>query len=581
MINEKIFSKFNWTYFLNFLSVNALFYLIYITFWGDVELTILFRQGYYSVLTVLFFIWVIQIIRFLFIDSRGFREKLIKNIPLFILISIIAFCAAYAANPQFRVFNDEVNYASASLAMAELRSTAIIDEAYYYKGVLTPLRFTDLIRPAFFSYLVHLWHLVLGVRFENILIFNLTLFSSILFLIYKGVYRYRGRLAAGLSIIFVISQPAVIFAAASGGFELCNVFFMALVFFSLINFLRLENESSFCLLWIHLVLLAHIRPESLAYFFICIVGLGALKRIRFHYFKRAYFFVVTSLSFLPLLWQKMISKSIYPNIYHHKPDHLPPFGIINFISNTKNFLAHFFQFDFTHPHAGLINLVGVLAVIFFLGNMLFKWKQINPKKRAIFLICCLCGIFYWVLFNSYWIGSISTRNAGRFYVFPVIVFSIAAALLLDQCGRKKISQPLFIAFGIFCFVLYRPALNHDLDYHNGTFRKIHSVTTSFLNKNNDKRILLVSEKPKIFVIYGYSAIKFRRFNREKKQLLKQLEAGRFSDIVIAQAVNSSTKKPYEGNEISKSIRYEVLEEILMRSGRTMRFLRVLKSEDSV
>lgn len=560
---------------LNVLSFLVCFVLGTVSFLSKDKIEFMLQRGYFVMLVLLFSSLIGVIVNYFYKQEVSISAFLRNNRqPIFVGLGI-AGIVFLATKPELRVFNDEINYLSTSFSMYFLQKVSIVNEGYFWQGVFSPVATANTIRPAFFPFLIFLLHSIIGYRIENVFILNYLSLSLLIAIIFKVFKKKGSALLAITAVLLCVAQPVINVFAASGSFDFFNAVYLIVCFYLVRNFLVKESRESFQLLWINLILLGHVRPESAVYLLLIMGVLCIRGHLKQDYFRPLFFYLLTIASFFPLVWQKILAKGIYPNVYDYKPDDLPAFGLINLINNTEEFLKQLVQYDLSHLQASLINVLGIIAAVILTSKFLKKKIHLTPSLKTLGICIVLAVGFHWFLFNFYWYGGVHKRLTGRFYVLPFIFLSILPVVCAAKLKWSFWARGALLSFSVGLFLYYRPAIKQEVTFNNGSHRKNNTIINSFLKNRNDTNMLLVSKVPKQFLIKGISSIGFRRFNREVEKNLERLETGRFSDIIVAQTVSIETGKPLRGNKKSNKLEYELVYKDLKRGRETMEFWRVV------
>jgi len=335
-----------------------------------------FMNFTYYLLALLVIAWVIVIIQ----DVQAQKTDIglfLKEYGLGILFSVVLVSGIFVSvEPFFRLLSDETNLLSVSRSMTYSKSVGNVTQGIWDGFVYYPIEAQMPKRPFLFPFLTHVLHSLFGYRVYHPFVVNYLSLCSVLSILFIMIKKHYGKVIAYAGLLFVVAQPVVSETAASGAFDLLCVLFLVLSVFSLDSFLTRPSAIRFQTLWVHLLLLANTRYEAPLYFIVVMALLFWFKRIKLEYFRLSFIYPLTPLVMLPTFWQRLFVET---NL--QVPEGESALSIGNFIQHNKDFLHSLFRFDFYLPYATIINLLGTIALVYYVYLFLArKWPEDSSNR---------------------------------------------------------------------------------------------------------------------------------------------------------------------------------------------------------
>jgi len=457
----------------------------------------------------------------------------------------------------------------------EKRTDNITMGRWYYDNFYPLSRGADK-RPLLFPFLVSLIHTFFGYRAENAFILNFLVLFSLLLLIYIAMKNVFGEIWGIASIIFVVSQPIIVQCATSGGFELLSTLFLVVCFCCLKGFLEKPDSSlRFQLLWASLLMLASIRYEGIISFFLVIIILTVLKYVKVSFFKEdinlIYFFT-------PLvLLSNYLAGILIQNPYEVTAGQ-PAFSVKYLIKNSIDIYKSLIDFRFYIPYATVINLIGAIALLYFINKFLegaFLEKRNRNHLIAISAVCILVNFFSHLFYHQGWISHPSDT---RFFIAYAMTLSILALIFMYSIDFFKKRPVYILLFSIMMFILYQPVSVEDRFSRTQTLPREYRFVMYYLEqegRKNNNSFVVVADRPGMYTVHNYGAVDFNYANNNSDDLLGGFNTHLYRDIFAVQKIEYKTLKPAKDNELDRKYVLKTLAESQIDGDVFVRISRVL------
>ena len=509
-------------------------------------------------LVVLFVTQVVAVLRNRHFEFRAFFARHWPELLGALLITVICFVSV---PPRFRVLSDESNLLAVSQNMAHDRTVLNNVMSKYYFGNLQPIASEQHRekRPFLYCFLVHLFHLLRGFDISNAFLTNALTLFALLCLVGITVQRTVGRMAAVAGMILVASYPLVCLCATSAGFDLLASFFLCLLLVVTALFMRNPSADLFALLWITALAFAHTRYESGIGFILIVTALSVLGYFQLEYFEPYWYqYALTPWLILPLILQRLLLGNQLEN-----NTGTPDFSWQHFLDHTKELAGTLINFDRVVPYATLLNW---LALLFFVGVVIaiFTRKNSPVWHRPFYAIAFLTTLFFLVLYLSYYFGSSTHPASARFFIF----FCIIAALM--PVAFRYYYPKFFGDFTLLAIALISATLYHSISVENRftntqTLIRQTDAAVMYLNKINDKRILIIADRPGTYTSLGYGSVDFTYANQHYGEIMAELNQGLYT-VLVLQRVSYNTHWPVAGCQFNVPFDLKVVKELQFSGG---------------
>jgi len=531
------------------LSVNILILLFtaatYIITYLKPKLTEwLFSYTSYYIILVLIVSWVLALIYSFYTfrpDIRLFLKKYGRGILFSLLVAVIVFVSV---PPFFRVLSDETSLAAVSKSMIYERRVDNVAMGVWSCGWFFPIARAMEKRPLVFPFFTHILHTISGYRAENAFVLNFMTLFFYLFIVYFLVKRRFGDIWGYSAVILVAAQPIVSQAATSGGFDLFSALFFLISFLCLRWFLKKPDADKLLLLCINMAVFSNIRYESIAVSGTIVLCLSLLGYMKSGYFKgwRSLVYLFMPLFMLPFFWQRWLIK---PDIqFDNISNHGPAFSIGYLLNNNLAFFKTLIDFKFFLPYATLVNLIGIISVIF-LSYIFIKRRLYDKRYPRDLMIAAACGLLaLWTIYMSFHDGWATRPYVARYFVLYYTLFSLMAVTAASFLKIFYKKPAYLLLFSITVFMIYHPLSVQDRFSKMLTMPREYRFTTDFLNRANkeSRNFIVVSLQPDLYTVQNFSAVDFSYANGNDF-VATGYNNHLFSDIYVIQQVECKTMKP--------------------------------------
>lgn len=469
-----------------------------------------------------------------------------ENWPGLLIAAAVTVIAALAVEPALRVLSDEANLVGTSKNFfASKTATFTVSGKNYYDSYWDIDVAIDR-RPTLFPFLVSLVHAVCGYSYRNVFVFNLLVLPAFVLVAYRLAKSLAGETFAIVASLLVLAHPIALISIRSGGFDFFATFFALLVLKSLLDYTRDRTPARLALLWMNLCLFAEIRYET-CLFIPPIVALLLAWRMLPGSTLRPYAFVyaLTPIYLLPRVWQSILRG----NIPEQEPGTVT-FSVENFLNNAQEYFEPILSPFKAHPaHSTLLIALGVVGCVLWLRG-LFRllragdWKA--PELRFAIFVSVWMLLQAIISFTYVW-GRAQYPSAARLVLTFDVFFALAAAWVLTRSlARFRPFAPVLLAAAI--LLMHVPVAAQHRMLNRLTQTRESATTWRFFERLQEKRILIVTDRPNHFTIMNYGAMNFETA-RNDPYLFTAFARHLFYDIYVIQPIQLSTNEPFPGYEL--------------------------------
>ena len=469
-----------------------------------------------------------------------------ENWPGLVIASVVTLVAWLAIHPALRVLSDEANLVGTSKNFfATKTATFTISGKNYYDSYWDIDVAIDR-RPPLFPFLVSLVHVLCGYSYKNVFLFNLMLLPAFVLVSYRLAKSLGGETFAILASLLVVAHPITLISVRSGAFDFLAAVFALLVIKSLLDHCRAPSSATLAILWMNLCMFAEIRYES-GLFVPPVVALLLLFRMLSWRTLRPYAFIyaLTPAYLLPRIWQAMLGG----NVPHQQPGTVV-FSFGNFIDNSYEYFKPLLSPFVSQPaHSPFVIALGVVGCILWLRWLYRRllvpdWKA--PDLRFAILVTVWMSVQAVLVFTYVW-GRPQYPSAARLVIAIDTFFAFAAAWVLTLLLRRW--RPFVaVLVGAAVVAVYVPIASQHRMMNRLTQTRECAATWRFFENLQQKRILVITDRPNLYTIMEYGAMDFETA-RHDRFIFKAFDRHLFYDIYLVQQIRLSTNEPLPGYEI--------------------------------
>jgi hypothetical protein len=469
-----------------------------------------------------------------------------ENWPGLLIALSVTVIAGLAVEPALRILSDEANLVGTSKNLFASKTATFTVSGKNYYGNFWDVDVAIDRRPPLFPFLVSLVHTVCGYSYRNVFLFNLLVLPAFLLVAYRLAKSLGGETFAIVASLFAASHPITLISVRSGGFDFFAAFLGLLVLKSLLDVTRDQHPTKLAILWMNLCLFAETRYES-ALFIVPVVALLLIFRMVTRSALRPYAFVyaLTPAFLLPRIWQSRLLGSV--------PEPEPgtvTFSVENFFDNAREYFEPILSPLHPHAaHAAILIALGIAGSLVWLRWVLDRiragdWKA--PRLRFAAFVAAWMLLQVVVVFSYFW-GRAQYPSAARLVIPIDTFFSFAAAWVLTLVlERWKPFVAVLLAIGVLAIQV--PVASQHRMLNRLTQTRENATTWSYFERLNDKRILIVTDRPSHFTIMNYGSMNFESARRDQ-HLLTAFNRHLFQDVYVIQQLEQSTNEPIPGYEL--------------------------------
>ncbi|WP_158631927.1 ArnT family glycosyltransferase [Chroococcidiopsis cubana] len=501
----------------------------------------------------IFVLWLVQLWCYCKAISFCFKTFL-KYYWIGLIGALILTCFLFVSlSPDYRVLSDETNLLAVSKSMTYNKTIFNTTMGKWYYDNFHPIQQEIPIRPPMFPFLISLLHSLFGFSRNNIFILNGLGLFALLSLVYVCVKKTLDTTSGFAAMILIASQPIITLSATSAGFDLFSATFLAITLISLYGFMRELTSHGLSLLWINLMMFCYIRYESVVYFLLLLGFLVGFRLLRLHYLKPSlYLYVLTPIIYLPYLWQRILTKGNY-----EVPEGMSLFSVNSFWSHLSDLLSAQLCFDFYLPFATGVNITGVLLLgILLIGLALKKFRFAKPFQGYYAFTVSLCLLVHTSMYLAHHAGQYTHPTQARFFIVFVICLTLIPFIYKSIGGA--LPSRLLLVGALIAFILYHPIGVENRFYNTMTLPRKTRYVRDFLNKFEDKAILVIIDRPGQYISENYGAVDFDYANQNLDSLLNDLKRGLFKEIIVVQDLNYDTQSPISSNKLNAKFQLKTL-----------------------
>lgn len=476
--------------------------------------------------------------------SAALKDVFASGSPLREYGAGLALALAVAASvfisvkPEFRVLADEANLLGVSRSMVYERRADIVTMAKNFYHNLHPVARESEKRPHMYPFFTSLVHAATGYRPANAFAVNFILLAALLggvFVLFRGLY---GSLPAYAAVLLTASHPLLALTASSGGMEFMSAVFMFFSFLALRRFLREPSGGSFALFWFTLAVMANVRyegPAVMAAVGLALLASGRLKREQL----ASWPFLLTPLMLLPAFCQRFCMTTNFET-----PPGVAPFALGSAVEHSWQFIKAQAAFSPDIPYSPVLGILGLLAALLYLPRFFMRDESGSSGGAVLSRTAALALLVHMGVTTAFLTSDPFSQAAARYYAPASLILTLLAAALLGRAAsRRPAAAPALVALAAALFMIHIPTAAENRYMNMLILTRQHKHEAAFLEGLGEKRVLVVSDRPRLFTVRGYGAVNFWYARHNTEELLDGLGRKLYPRIVVMQEVLYSTGKP--------------------------------------
>lgn len=495
------------------------------------------------------------------------RKDLLCGLGIALLAVALVFVSV---PPEWRVLSDEANLISVSRSFVLNHKAENITMGKNYYDLFAALEVGTPTRPLLYPFLVYLVHLVRGFDPSNGYWAN----ALVAVLFFTGLFywtkrRYTWQIAAA-ALVAILSAPVVTLAITCAGFDFL-AFALCLFVFAL--FLRMQkdpNAENLLLLSASVLMLAHVRYESILVFPIVTFFLlifGNLKTAFLWRYK--YFYALIPFLLSPIGLQRYLTQGQYEN-----PTGGPPLAAEYFFKYFGRFIESQMDITYRYPYPTIYLWLCYLFGFFSLILLATKKFKLPKEHQKAFLVISISFLALNTIYLAHHFGDAMHPSQSRFFLLWVGTWTLMPIFSWPVI-EKWLRPSHLIGISLASFILYHPFAAENTFMKSLTLPRQQRWLSEFLQKYPNKRVLVVYERPVQMIASGYGAVDASYANNNSNVLLKELKNGLYRDIVVVQRVEIANGNPRHEDSLNEVYVLEKLAEWQTTEFETLRISRVL------
>lgn len=488
------------------------------------------------------------------LDSWSPREWIRENLPGLVTTGFVSSAVIFAVKPSYRVLADEANLIGVSKNLfAQRTANFAVTGKWYFENYWSLNQPTDR-RPSLYPFLVSLLHAVRGYHPENGFHTNAIVLVLFVFASYRLAKSLGGEIFGVAAAILVATNPNVVVAARSAGFDLLSVLLLVVVVQSLHDYAKDPAPRGLALLVLSLCLLMHVRIEGMG-----LVGVSVVMLIAFRIFRRwhltGYGLVYSLLPvFLALRYWQAVAKAHDSE----QPLSASMFGRAHFVSNVRSYVAILkTPFDLQTPHSPILLLLGGLGCALLLVRLVRRMRARDlahaDLQLALFVSALVSAEI--VLTFAYSFGQALQPASARLFIWLDTFLAFVAAwfvsflaerlLIMREALRERSGAAVAVAACAGLFILHLPVAQEARFINALILTRQAAQCWRFFEALGDTRILILTDRPGLYTIMNYGALDLST-TIANRQALFELSRHLYKDIYVIQEMDLESKKPMNG-----------------------------------
>ncbi len=537
------------------------------------------HSAYYVLLTLVLVYGLVQV-ACLVEDDWSPRTWLRQHWPGLLVSLMLTGVVVLAIEPAFRVLSDEANLVGVSKNLF-FRKTAnfAVTGKWYFENYWNLAETVDR-RPTLFPFLVSLLHVVRGYHHENAFHLNALLFGPFVFCCYRLAKAIAGEWVGLSTAILVAASPVALVSVRSAGYDFLSAFLLLLVIKAFFDYVTHRSAARLALLTIYMCMLSHVRLEGGGLFVVAAAVLLALRLVRWEQILRYGFVYALAPWFLVMRYWQSIAKARDAE----QPLSAALFTRADFRTNVADYWGTLrTPFDVSGPHAPVVILLGTMGLLFIVVRLIRAWRSrsLAPAMGQFsVLVAALVGIEIFVSFAYSWGKPLHPASA-RLYVWLDTLLAFTAAWLLTNLGRRlsvswamlgsRVDLPASLPVCVGVFALYMSSAVEARFVNALVLTRQAAATWRFFEKQGDKNIVIVTDRPGLYTIMNYGALDIAT---PPEGPLFELSRHLYQDLYVIQEIGLDSHKPLPGFDGWSNVPKETVLEFQNADNAAIRVVRV-------
>jgi hypothetical protein len=495
----------------------------------------------YYFMAALVVLWVFQVLHFLAFIRFSLKSFVARYYPGLLISFFLAIVVGVSVDAHFNFPTGETNALAVSKGMLYKKTILATNVLSPYTGLFSRIEWMPLdVKPFLFPFLLSLFHTLLGYQATNSFILNFVVMGVFLASVWVVVRKHMNTYWSVASLMLVLSCPLFSFCARSGGTDLMATLFLGFIFINVYSLMKNPQTPTFALLWVNLLILAHIREDTFIYFFVILTGLFLAGCLRWRWFKETPLLMAwTPVFAFPLIWQRII----LPHPPDPKPAEIAWFGVENFKNNVADLVTAQFDFTYQLPYPTLLHLLAIVLFSYLLITIfVLKKEPLLPYQKYFIAIVLACTVIRYGVVLSWWWPKIYTDPiSARLFLPFAMLFALSPVLFaaIRRLSGTGLSKAV-LTLSILSFFLYHPIAVNGHYITSVLLTKEATQIHRFLEQRGDKNVLLVDTYAWRFLNFDYHATSFGYAVSLRHRLREDIRNQMLREILVVQRLNPQT-----------------------------------------
>lgn len=464
----------------------------------------------------------------------GLKNFLQMNRLPLVIAALATSILALSVPKEFRDLLGETNLLSVSNSLLRVHAPRIPEAATFAFDNFNALINQHDGQPILFSYLTHLFHLIRGVRAENVFVANLVVWFGLIFVVASLVTRKNSLTLGIVAVLALLGQPLLTLQATSAGPELLFLLMFVLTLLQLRRFLVSKTQTDLTLFWLASLLFAMSHADALflapaLYFSLFLLGYikGELRAP----------YALGSLFAAVLLYPFFCQQLMAP----------PALALSHFWPNLKSLATALFDVRAESSFSRVLTVTALLAII-----------GAHRRKSDFRLLAMLAVGFQGLLVLCQSGAVASDPIAARYFLPLALLLALSPVLLAPRWGLRYL-VPLVLAN----FLWYHPlSVDGKVDQTLVKNRELRGVR-QFVNAQHLANVAIVSDTPSMYAAFDYGAFSFDYARTSAPFLHSLLKLRYLAKIYVVQTMDGETKTIAPEQEVPPGFTLTPVKELLL------------------
>ena len=504
------------------------------------------HTGYYFVF-VAFFLWFSYLCKVYVSNIKTILHKHLGGVLLATVLMVPIFCIA---PPKFKILSDESNLIGVSMAMYQSKKAFLPTQGFRVDYKKPEYQTTIDKRPLLYPLMVSLVHSLIGFSPYNGFVVNFILGILVLFLLYLFIDDHFPRPYGFFAILILAGLPNFVMWVTSSGFETLNLFFILMTIFLFAEVIKSRSIQHTELLLLTLILVAQCRYESIV-FAVAILFLLPILLNKKMISQISLITLITPYLIIPVIWlprlyaQLPVINKIGSN-FVQAANLYDAFSFSNLISNTPKNLIVFLGLDPNLGFSPIIAGMSIAGIYLMTKKLIVGYQRTAISYRILWLFGVVTFGLLYIIQVSFYLGDMSLYSQNRF-AMSYLPYLVVPAIYFSHRILKGHGQARNILMAIFCvfhLLYFWPYGSQQMLVNSGALPHEYNKTLKYIKNSfhSHANILLISERPNLYIAHFGGAVDFAYANRNPQKILDHY-GKEFDHILVLQRCRNDTRTP--------------------------------------